>query len=51
LAARIIASAGDDFGTELTKRLEAFQVDMRDVAIDKGQALKAQLANLASQDK
>ncbi len=51
LAARIIASAGDDFATELTKKLETFQVDMRQVAIDKGDSLKAQLANLASQDK
>ncbi len=51
LAARIIASAGDDFATELTKKLDKFQVDMRDVAIGKGDALKAQIANLASQDK
>jgi 5-(carboxyamino)imidazole ribonucleotide mutase len=51
LAARIIASAGDEFGTELTKKLDKFQVDMRDVAIGKGDALKAQLANLASRDK
>lgn len=51
LAARIIASAGDDFATELTKKLETFQVDMRQVAIDKGDSLKAQLANRASQDK
>ena len=51
LAARIIASAGDEFGNELTQKLEKFQVDMRQVAIDKGDALKAQLANLVSQDK
>ena len=51
LAARIIASAGDEFGTELTKNLDKFQVDMRQTAIDKGDALKAQLKNLASQDK
>ena len=51
LAARIIASAGDEFGTELTKKLDKFQVDMRQTAIDKGDALKAQLASLASQDK
>jgi 5-(carboxyamino)imidazole ribonucleotide mutase len=51
LAARIIASAGDEFGTELTKKLDKFQVDLRQTAIDKGDALKAQLANLASQDK
>ena len=51
LAARIIASSGDDLGTELTQKLEKFQVDMRQVAIDKGDALKAQLANLASRDK
>lgn len=51
LAARIIASAGDEFGKELTKKLDKFQVDMRQTAIDKGDALKAQLANLASRDK
>ena len=51
LAARIIASVGDEFGNELTKKLEAFQVDMRQTAIDKGGALKAQIANLASRDK
>jgi 5-(carboxyamino)imidazole ribonucleotide mutase len=51
LAARIIASAGDEFGTELTKKLDKFQIDLRQSAIDKGDALKAQLANLASQDK
>jgi 5-(carboxyamino)imidazole ribonucleotide mutase len=51
LAARIIASAGDDFGNELTKRLATYQVDLRQVAIDKGDALKAQIANLASRDK
>jgi len=51
LAARIIASARDDFGTELTNKLDKFQVDLRQTAIDKGDALKAQLANLASQDK
>ena len=51
LAARIIASSGDDLGTELTQKLEKFQVDLRQVAIDKGDALKAQLANLASRDK
>jgi 5-(carboxyamino)imidazole ribonucleotide mutase len=48
LAARIIASAGDDFGIELSKKLEKFQVDMRQTAIDKGDALKAQLKNLAT---
>jgi len=51
LAARIIASVGDEFGKELTKKLETFQVDMRQTAINKGDALKAQIANLASQDK
>jgi 5-(carboxyamino)imidazole ribonucleotide mutase len=51
LAARIIASVGDEFGNELTKKLETFQVDMRQTAIDKGDALKAQIANLASRDK
>lgn len=51
LAARIIASAGDEFGTELSKKLGKFQVDMRQSAIDKGDALIAQLANLASRDK
>jgi 5-(carboxyamino)imidazole ribonucleotide mutase len=51
LAARIIASVGDEFGNEITKKLETFQVDMRQTAIDKGDALKAQIANLASRDK
>jgi 5-(carboxyamino)imidazole ribonucleotide mutase len=51
LAARIIASAGDEFGISITAKLDTFQVDMRQSAIDKGAALKAQIANLASQDK
>ena len=51
LAARIIASAGDDFGTEITAKLDKFQVDMRQTAIDKGDALRAMLANQVSQDK
>jgi 5-(carboxyamino)imidazole ribonucleotide mutase len=51
LAARIIASAGDEFAAELTSKFERFQIDLRQTAIDKGDALKAQLANLASQDK
>jgi len=51
LAARIIASAGDEFAAELTSKLETFQIELRQTAIDKGDALKAQLANLASQDK
>ena len=48
LAARIIASAGDDFGNSITAKLDKFQVDMRQTAIDKGDALKAQLKNLAT---
>ena len=48
LAARIIASAGDEFGLELTKKLDQFKTDMRQTAIDKGEALKAQLKNLAN---
>ena len=51
LAARIIASAGDELGNAIKTKLDAYQVDMRQSAIDKGQALKAQIANLASQDK
>jgi 5-(carboxyamino)imidazole ribonucleotide mutase len=50
LAARIIASAGDEFGSQLTARLDKYQVDMRQTAIDKGDALKAQLKNLATND-
>ena len=49
LAARIIASANDDFGKSVTAKLEKFQVDVRQVAVDKGDALKAQLKNLGSQ--
>jgi len=49
LAARIIASANDDFGKSITIKLEKFQVDMRQSAVDKGDALKAQLKNLGSQ--
>ena len=48
LAARIIASAGDEFGNQITAKLDKFQVDMRQTAIDKGDALKAQLKNLAT---
>jgi 5-(carboxyamino)imidazole ribonucleotide mutase len=49
LAARVIASANDDFGKEIATKLETFQVDMRQTAINKGDALKAQLKNLGSQ--
>ena len=49
LAARIIASANDDFGNSVTAKLEKFQLDMRQGAVDKGDALKAQLKNLGSQ--
>lgn len=48
LAARIIASAGDEFGKSITNKLDKFQVDMRLTAIEKGEALKAQLKNLGS---
>ena len=51
LAARIIASTGDEFGNQITAKLANFQVDMRQTAIDKGEALRAILANQASQDK
>ena len=50
LAARIIASANDDFGKAVATKLEKFQVDMRQIAIDKGDALKAHLRKLGSQD-
>jgi len=46
LAARIIASAGDDFGKAISIKLEKFQVDMRQTAIDKGDALNARIKNL-----
>ena len=46
LAARILASAGDEFGNSITAKLDEFQVDMRQTAIDKGDALKAQLKKL-----
>jgi hypothetical protein len=36
--------------TEITAKLDKFQVDMRQTAIDKGDALKAQLKNLATND-
>jgi 5-(carboxyamino)imidazole ribonucleotide mutase len=48
LAARIIASAGDEFGNQITAKLDKFQVDMRQTAMDKGDALKAQFRNLAT---
>jgi 5-(carboxyamino)imidazole ribonucleotide mutase len=48
LAARIIASAGDERGTAISAKLETYQMDMRQTAIDKGDALKAQLRNLAT---
>ena len=48
LAARIIASAGDEFGNQVTAKLDKFQVDMRQTAIDKGDALKAQIKKLAT---
>ena len=48
LAARIIACAGGEFGKSITNKLDKFQVDMRLTAIDKGEALKAQLKNLGS---
>jgi len=43
LAARIIASANDDFGKSVTIKLEKFQVDMRQSAVDKGNGLKWKL--------
>ena len=49
LAGRIIASANDDFGKSVTAKLEKFQVDMRQGAVDKGDSLKAQFKNLGSQ--
>lgn len=51
LAARIIGSAADERAEKVRSLLDKFQVDMRQTAIDKGDALRAQLANLASQDK
>ncbi len=51
LAARIIASGTDDIARTTATKLIDFQVDLREQAINKGDALKAQLANLASQDK
>jgi 5-(carboxyamino)imidazole ribonucleotide mutase len=50
LAARIIASAGDEFGNGIASKLDKFQVDMRQIAIDKGDALKKQIKNLTAND-
>jgi 5-(carboxyamino)imidazole ribonucleotide mutase len=44
LAARIIASADDEFGNQVTAKLDKFQVDMRQTAIDKGDTLIKMLA-------
>ena len=46
LAARIIASAGDEFGKAIAAKLDKFQVDMRQTAIDKGVALAKLARNL-----
>lgn len=48
LAARIIASGTDDISRATAAKLIDFQVDLREQAITKGDALKAQLANLVS---
>ncbi len=50
LAARVIASGTDEISHATAEKLVNFQVELRQAAIDKGDALKAQIANLASQD-
>jgi 5-(carboxyamino)imidazole ribonucleotide mutase len=51
LAARIIASGTDEIAISVREKLAAFQVDLRQVAIDKGDALTERLKNLASPSK
>lgn len=48
LAARIIGSGVDE--SELRSKLEQFNVDLRQVAIDKGDALTERIKNLVSRD-
>mgnify|MGYP000087109023 FL=1 len=49
LAARIIGSGTG--GSTLRSKLEQFNVDLRQVAIDKGDALTERIKNLVSRDK
>lgn len=49
LAARIISSGSGS--STLRSKLEQFNVDMRQVAIDKGDALTERIKNLVSRDK
>jgi 5-(carboxyamino)imidazole ribonucleotide mutase len=51
LAARIIASGTDEIAVAVREKLAAFQVDLRQVAIDKGDALTERIKNLASPSK
>ena len=51
LAARIIASGTDEIAVATRDKLTAFQVDLRQVAIDKGDALTERIKNLASPSK
>jgi len=51
LAARIIASGTDEIAVATREKLAAFQVDLRQVAIDKGDALSERIKNLASPSK
>lgn len=41
LAARILAAGGDERAAELRARMEAFQVELRQVALRKGEALRS----------
>lgn len=41
LAARILAAGGDERAAELRARMEAFQAELRQVALRKGEALRA----------
>lgn len=51
LAARIIASGTDEIAQALQAQLGQFQVDLRQMAIDKGDALTERLKQMASPDK
>ncbi|MFC0675044.1 5-(carboxyamino)imidazole ribonucleotide mutase [Brachybacterium hainanense] len=42
LAARILAAGGDEHAAQLRERMTAFQGELRDIALAKGEALRAQ---------
>lgn len=51
LAARIVASGTDEIANSVSVKLNEYQKSLRDVAIEKGDALTKRIKNLVSQNK